>query len=259
MQNKKLTIWSDTHFFKHEHHLSHYYTHYNCTVELHAHSFYEVNIICDGTGIHSVNNMNISVKKGNPTTVMAAYNRAFGTYCTQNKKLFDILRNEWNYQGAIISDWGAVHDIAAAIEAGLNLEMPTNKNIVGQLEKGIREGVLTEAQVDQALEKFLEFIINLKNSPKCKEEFSRERQHQDAYEVACEAITLLKNENSLLPITKEKYKKIFVIGGWAEKPRIMGGGSSIVFTEEEMIDSPLEEIKKLNIKVNELENKISKQ
>ena len=187
----------------------------------------------------------ISVKKGNPTTVMAAYNKVLGTYCSQHQKLFDILRKEWDYNGAIISDWTAVRDVPAAFAAGLNLQMPTNKNIAENLQKGIEEGVITEEQIDQVLEELLETLISIKNSTKCEEEFSREKQHQDAYEVASEAITLLKNENDILPITKEKYKKIYVLGGWAEKPQIMGGGSSIVLTKEEMIDSPLSEIQKL--------------
>ncbi len=186
----------------------------------------------------------IAVKKGNPASVMAAYNRAFGEYCTQNKKFFNILRNEWNYEGAIISDWDAVKDAAAAFEAGLNLEMPHNDNIIEQLKKGIDDGRITQEQIDKALEKYLEFVFRLKEAPKCEDEFDRDRQHQDAYDVASEAITLLKNENNILPITKEKYKKIFVLGGWAEKPQIMGGGSSIVHTKDEMIDSPLEEIRK---------------
>ena len=186
----------------------------------------------------------IAVKKGKPATVMAAYNKALGTYCSQNKKLFDILRNEWNYEGAIISDWTAVRDVPAAFAAGLNLQMPTNKKIEEDLKRGIEEGVITQEQIDKDVEKFLEFVFALHHAPKCEEEFSREGQHEDAYEVACEAITLLKNENNILPVTKEKYRKIYVLGGWAEKSQIMGGGSSIVFTKDEMIDSPLCEIRK---------------
>ena len=187
----------------------------------------------------------IAVKKGNPTSIMAAYNKVYGTYCTENKKLFDILRKEWQYSGAIISDWGAVHNIVNAISAGLNLQMPTNSNIVLELKQGIEEGIITEKQIDEALENLLEFIFYISNADKSKEVFDREKQHNYAYDVACEAITLLKNEDSILPISKDKYKRIIIVGQWAKKPQIMGGGSSIVFTKDEMIDSPLEEIKKL--------------
>ncbi len=186
----------------------------------------------------------IAVKKGKPASIMAAYNQAFGKYCSQNEKLFDILRNEWNYEGAIISDWGAVKDAVASFKAGLNLQMPSNKNLADQLKVGIEKGDISESKIDEALEKLLDFIFYLKDSVKNNEEYDREKQHQDTYKVAKEAITLLKNDNNILPITKEKYKKIFVLGGWAEKPQIMGGGSSIVFTDAEMIASPLEEIKK---------------
>jgi len=187
----------------------------------------------------------ICVKKGHTATVMASYNRSLGLKGAQNKKLFDILRKEWGYKGAIISDWTAVTDRVASFNVGLNLEMPTNKKLAEQLSQGIAEGKITEEQIDKVLEEYLRFVFKLKDAPKCKDEFDRERQHKDAYEVASEAITLLKNDNNILPITKEKYKKIFVLGGWAEKPQIMGGGSSIVFTKNEMIDSPLAEIQKL--------------
>ena len=187
----------------------------------------------------------IAVKKSNPTSIMAAYNKVFGTYCTENKKLLDILRKEWQYKGAVISDWGAVHNIVAAINAGINLQMPTNSKIVPQLKQGIEDGIITENQIDEALEKLLEFIFYISNSEKSKEVFDREKQHNYAYEVASEAITLLKNEDNILPISKDKYKRIIVVGQWAKNPQIMGGGSSIVHTKDEMIDSPLEEIEKL--------------
>lgn len=186
----------------------------------------------------------ICVKKGKPASIMAAYNRALGECCTQNKKLFDILRDEWDFDGAIISDWTAVKDVAGSFAAGLNLQMPCNKNIVQNLKDGIADGRITQEQIDNVLEEYINFVFRISNAEKCKDEFDRQRQHNDAYEVASEAITLLKNENDILPITKEKYKKLFVLGGWAEKPHVMGGGSSIVHTKEEMIETPLEMIKK---------------
>ena len=187
----------------------------------------------------------IAVKKGDPTSIMAAYNKVSGIYCTENKKLFDILRKEWKYSGAVISDWGAVHNIVAAIGAGLTLQMPANSKIILELKQGVEDGMITEKQIDDALENLLEFIFYVSNPDKSKEDFDREKQHNYAYEVASEAITLLKNENNILPISKDKYKRIIVVGKWAKNPQIMGGGSSIVFTQDEMIDSPLEEIKKL--------------
>lgn len=205
-----------------------------------------VNVEVDERTLHEIylKPFEIAVKKGKPASIMAAYNQAFGKYCSQNKKLFDILRNEWNYEGAIISDWGAVKDAVASFKAGINLQMPSNKNLADQLKAGIEKGDITESKIDEALEKLLEFIFHLKDSVKCADKYDREKQHQDSYKVAKEAITLLKNDNNILPVTKEKYKKIFVLGGWAEKPQIMGGGSSIIWTADERIASPLEEIKK---------------
>ncbi len=187
----------------------------------------------------------IAVKKGNPASIMAAYNRVLGSYCTENKKLIDILRDEWGYKGAIISDYAAVKNVAESFAAGLNLQMPKNPNMEADLRKGIEEGILTEERIDEVLEELLTFIFAMHNAQKSNEEYDRQKQHRDAYDIASEAITLLKNEKNILPISKEKYKRIIIFGGWAEDPFIMGGGSSEVPAAKEMITNPLEEIKKL--------------
>lgn len=187
------------------------------------------------------------VKKTNPTTVMCAYNKVNGHYCSENKKLLtDILRNEWGYDGAVISDWGAVHNVPNAIKAGLDLVMPERKTIVEEVMKGLADKKITEEDVDKAVINVLNMVKRINEMPKTDKTFDRAVAHEVATDIARESITLLRNEDNILPITPGKYKKIGVVGYFAEKPMQGGGaGSGVVTVDEESIDSPLECIKKL--------------
>ena len=186
----------------------------------------------------------IAVKKGHPTSVMNAYNRLNGIFCSENKWLLkDVLRDEWGYDGVVISDWGSVHNIANSLKNGMNLEMPNNPNIYQQLKKSLDDGIVSESEIDNALEELLDFLYKTKNAKRDITPYNREDQHKIAQEIASEAITLLKNENSILPIDVSKYKKIAVFGEFAEKPTYMGGGSSQVGTKSERIEKPLDYIR----------------
>ena len=187
------------------------------------------------------------VKKTNPTTVMCAYNKVNGHYCSENKKLLtDILRNEWGYNGAVISDWGAVHNVPNAIKAGMDLIMPQRKTIVEEVMKGLADKKITEEDVDKAVINVLNMVKRINEMPKPQKNFDRAIAHEVATEIARESITLLKNEDNILPITPGKYKKIGVVGYFAEKPMQGGGaGSGVVTVEEESVDSPLKCIKEL--------------
>lgn len=186
----------------------------------------------------------IALKNSNPTSVMCAYNKLNGIWCSENKYLLnDILKEEWNYDGLVISDWGAVHDIAKALAAGLDLEMPNNATIETQLKSGLEKGTVTMEDIDRALESVLKFNDTVKSMKRTGTPYDRKAQHEVAYEGACEAITLLKNDNNVLPITKGKYKKIGIIGKTAEFPAFMGGGSSCVSINRESVDIPLDCIK----------------
>lgn len=187
----------------------------------------------------------IAVKKAKPMTVMNSYNKLNAIWCSENKWLQrEVLRDEWGFEGAVLSDWGAVHNIALALKNGTNLQMPTNVNIESELKLAMENGVITEEEIDHALLGLLDFIDAVKAVPKDETPYDRKKQHQIAKEIADEAITLLKNEDSILPIDPKKYKKITVFGNYAKNPMYMGGGSSKVFTSSEYIDTPYDFIKK---------------
>ena len=180
----------------------------------------------------------LAVKIGNPASIMCAYNKIHSIWCSENRALLtEILRDDWSYEGLVVSDWGAVHDECKAISAGLDLRMPGNPDMVEIVKRGIAEGRLTEEEVDIAAERVLKFLM--RPIPE-EESYDRDEQHQMALDVAREAICVLRNDRNLLPITSKKYKKICVTGEYAVKPYINGQGSAEVFTEPEYVDCPLE-------------------
>jgi len=185
----------------------------------------------------------IAVKKSNPASVMCAYNKINSIWCSENKYLLtDILKKEWNYEGFVVSDWGAVHDICKALTAGLDLQMPKNPHIAEQVSKGIEEERLTVDALDNAVRRILEFIIKYKADKKAG--YDRQKQHQIASKIASKGMVMLKNDNDTLPLTNKKYKKILVVGEFAKEPLICGQGSAEVKPMPEFVDSPLAELEK---------------
>ena len=184
----------------------------------------------------------IAVKKGKPSSVMCAYNKVNSVWCSENKFILDeILKKEWNYDGFIVSDWGAVHNISRAVSAGLDLQMPRNEDIVNQLKDGVENGTVTMEEIDNAIRRILKFVLKDK---KKEINYNRDEQHKVAQEIAQEGIVLLKNDNDTLPLDSKKYKKILVVGEFASSPLISGQGSAEVLNDEKYTDSPLEELKK---------------
>ena len=178
-----------------------------------------------------------AIEIGHPQSVMCAYNKIYSVWCSENRMLLrEILKDEWGFDGLVISDWGAVHDAARAVHAGLDLRMPGIQETEEELRKGIEAGLVSMEEVDEAAERVLKFI--LRPTPE-EQDYQREQLHEETRALAREAICLLRNERQLLPITAEKYKRICVTGEYAVKPYINGQGSAEVFTEPAYIDSPL--------------------
>ena len=180
----------------------------------------------------------IAVKKASPASVMCAYNKVGSVWCSENRFLLtDVLKREWNYDGFVVSDWGAVQDTCSAIRAGLDLRMPHHEHMLEDILEGIKGGVITETQIDDAVERILSFVMQKRPE---KRLYNRNSQHEIAKEIAAAGIVLLKNENNALPLNSKKYRKISVIGDFAQIPLVCGQGSAEVNVKPEYIDSPLE-------------------
>jgi len=199
------------------------------------------------------------IHTADPWAVMCSYNRIGGVHASQHHWLLtEVLRQEWGYPGLVVSDWDAVHDPVAAVSAGLDLEMPgTGGRSAFALRRGLAEGTLSEAAVDQAAARVIEFVRRCRpdgapaHSPVRQAgivpgaplseahlaELGAETHHELAREVASAAITLLRNEDGVLPLDPDSDQRIAVVGGYARVPRIQGGGSAGV--NPTRVDEPL--------------------
>lgn len=184
-----------------------------------------------------------AVKEAKPWTVMAAYNKVNGEYCTQNEYLLTkILKEEWGFEGVVVSDWGAVDDRVKALEAGLDLQMPGNGGIDDKkIVEAVKSGRLSEEVLDRAVERILKIVFKAVENKKEGFTYDKEAHHELAVKVARESMVLLKNEDNILPLKEEG--TIGIIGGFAKEPRYQGGGSSHLNPTK--VSIPLDEI--LNI------------
>ncbi|RPI93397.1 MAG: glycosyl hydrolase [Chloroflexi bacterium] len=165
-----------------------------------------------------------AVKQGKPWTVMCAYNKLNGEYCSENHYLLtDILKNEWGFEGLVVSDWGAVHDRVASLQGGLDLEMPGPQDRrVKAVVEAVRSGNLDEALLDESVHRILSVVFKAKETPK-NGTFDVDTHHKLAHQIATEGIVLLKN-NGILPLKGQQH--IAAIGRAAENAHFQGGGSS---------------------------------
>lgn len=166
------------------------------------------------------------VKKENPSTVMCSYNKLNGTYLAQNKRMLtDVLRNEWGFDGIVVSDWGAVNDRVKGIEAGLDLEMPTSKGVNDKvIINAVKNGDLDEKDLDKVVYRMIKFAIETKQKEIPDYQTDYDAHHSFARKVASECCVLLKNEDNLLPLNKDE--NLVIIGKLAKKLRYQGFGSS---------------------------------
>ncbi len=172
-------------------------------------------------------NFEIAIQEGHPQALMTAYNKVNGTYANEHPQLLhDILRGEWGYQGAVITDWGGSNDFTEGIRMGSNLEMPgCSDDSPVQLLQAVREGRIPEETVNERVDELLELILSTDKARK-PGTLDVQGHHETALEAAVEAIVLLKNEGGLLPLNQRC--KVAVIGDFAQNARYQGAGSSMV-------------------------------
>lgn len=164
-----------------------------------------------------------------PWTVMCSYNLVNGRRMSENNKLYNVLRNNFKFDGLIMSDWDAVKDSEASLNAGLNLEMPYNENHHNLMMKKAQENILNERKLDESAVKVIELAEKCEKESKLRKmDMSINERRNVALKIAEEGIVLLKNENNVLPLKPEK--KIFITGDPTSR-YYCGGGSSQVCPE----------------------------
>ena len=167
----------------------------------------------------------IAVKEAQPKTVMASYNQVNGTFASENDWLLNkVLRDEWGFQGYVVTDWGAVADRVKGLSAGNDLEMPGSNGENDRLiVEAVRHGTLDEALVDQAVGRILTVMYDFLENREPDAVFDRAADHKKAVEAEKECAVLLEN-NGVLPL--KPGSRVAYIGAYAETPRFQGGGSS---------------------------------
>lgn len=178
-----------------------------------------------------------AVQEANAYSIMGAYNKVNGYHCCENKQLLDtVLRGEWGFDGAVISDWGGVHKTKEAAECSLDLEMSVfpdfdNYMLANPLKEAIRRGEISEETVDAKVRNLLRMMTRLKMIGKHKEErksgsYNTPDHRQMILRAAEESMILLKNEKQALPLNAAKIKKLVVVGQNAVRIHSDGGGSA---------------------------------
>ncbi|MDD4311815.1 MAG: glycoside hydrolase family 3 C-terminal domain-containing protein [Eubacteriales bacterium] len=184
------------------------------------------------------------VKNSHPATVMGSYNKINGVQACENKWLLtDVLRNDWGYEGVIISDCGAVKDHLAAFRAGLDFEMPYSKIAIDKLVAAVESGEMTEAELDARSRRVIDLALTYAREGKEKPVVDFQAHHALAREAAEKCAVLLKNEDHILPLDAKKTAKIAILGDWAEHPVFQGTGCAIVNARQ--IDIPLDEMRQI--------------
>ena len=172
----------------------------------------------------------IAVKESDPHSIMTSYNRINGVYANENKHLLrEILKDEWGFEGFVVSDWGASNDHAAGVAAGSHMEMPTTGGDSDiELLEAVKAGKISEEWIDQMVDELLDVVLSTTKAVAKKrgQKFDIEAHHAMAMKASEQSVVLLKNENNILPL--KKGTKVALIGDFAETPRYQGAGSSVV-------------------------------
>jgi beta-glucosidase len=201
-----------------------------------------------------------TVKEGKAYAIMGAYNKFRGEYLCENDYMLNkILRDEWGFEGVVVSDWAAVHTTVKSLESGLDIEMGTTKPfneffLADKLIAAVKNKEISEAEIDKHVKRILRVLFQVKamgGKDRVKGSIATEDHYQDAYKIAAEAIVLLKNENNALPLKLDGVKSIAVIGNNATKKNALGGFGAGVKTKREV--TPLEGLKNrlpASVKIN---------
>ena len=184
-----------------------------------------VDVIADERTLREIHlrGFEIAVKQSRPWTVMSAYNRINGVYCSEHDWLLNrVLRDEWGFQGLVMTDWGATNDRVRGVKAGGDLEMPTSGGVNDRrVMAAVRRGDLSESELDRNVARVVELVL------KCQEQSVPASDHHAlAHRAAGEGAVLLKNDDNVLPLRRDA--RVAVIGAFAREPRYQGTGSSRV-------------------------------
>ncbi|MGI6107525.1 MAG: beta-glucosidase [Lachnospiraceae bacterium] len=205
------------------------------------------NSVMDGRTLREMylTGFEIAVKEGHPKAVMSSYNLVNGEYANENEKILrEILRDEWGYEGIVVTDWGGSNDHTEGVRCGSDLEMPNpGLSSVRALIRDVRKGKLPEAAVDECADRLIDLALSTaipaEQASGELPEAMKSAHHETARRAAEQTVVLLKNEGNLLPLAEGT--SVTVIGEFAEKPRYQGSGSSKVNSTR--VDTILEELK----------------
>lgn len=182
------------------------------------------------------------VEDAQPWTVMCSYNRINGVFASEDPWLLTkVLREEWGFEGLVVSDWGAVNDRVAGLPAGLDLEMPSSDGRTdAQLVEAVRDGRLAESALDLAAERAVRLAQQAAAGADPDASYDVDAHHALAREAAARGVVLLKNDG-VLPLAAGT--RVAVVGEFARTPRYQGAGSSLI--NPTRLDTALEEIGRL--------------
>lgn len=181
------------------------------------------------------------VKEASPWTVMCSYNKLNGVWTSEDPWLLtSVLRDDWGFDGLVVSDWGAVNDRVTGVAAGLDLEMPASGGRTdAQLVDAVRAGTLAESVLDTAAARAIDLVRKAGERPAVSGPLDVDAHHALAREAAGRSIVLLKNDGGVLPLSATQ--KVAVIGAFATEPRFQGAGSSLINPTK--VDAALDELR----------------
>lgn len=189
-----------------------------------------------------------TVRRANPWLLMMAYNRVNGTHCSQHGELIGILKDEWNYDGVVVSDWYGVDSTVDAARAGLDLEMPGPASFLGaRFADAVIEGAVPEGRLDDAIERVTRLAERAGRrtgwAPRVPARLRAPGEQRDLLlRAAAESFVLLENKDQVLPLNPSKIRRLAIVGMNASKPCFQGGTFATVRPEGELV-TPLEALR----------------